>query len=265
MESLTESLRETYDSGCTKVASFRVDQLNALKRLVSENVAAFCDALRKDLGKCKAEVVLFETDLLEADIDFAVKNIHSWMKPEYVSKTMMYQPMSCYIHKEPYGVALIIGAWNYPVQLTLLPLVGAIAAGNCAVIKPSEMAPATASLVELLVTKYLDSKCFKVVTGGIPETSDLLRQKFDLIFYTGNSNVGKTVMAAAAQNLTPVVLELGGKSPVYVDDNADLIATANRLAWAKLVNCGQTCVAPDYVLCSKETQVCQCIRIFVVV
>ena len=177
------------------------------------------------------------------------------MKPEYVAKTMLYQPMSCYMYREPFGVVLIIGAWNYPVQLTFLPLVGAIAAGNCAVIKPSEMAPAVASLIESLLPKYLDSKCYKVVTGGIPETTALLRQKFDMIFYTGNSSVGKVVMTAAAQNLTPVVLELGGKSPVYVDDSADIAITASRLIWAKLANCGQTCVAPDYVMCSKETQV----------
>lgn len=254
MELLVNSTRAAFLTGRTKTEAFRKDQLRALKRLVSENESEFVEALKKDLGKCRAEALLFETDILETDIEHALKNVSSWMKPEYVSKTLLYKPMSCYIHKDPYGVTLIIGAWNYPVQLTFLPLVGAIAAGNCAVLKPSEMAPATATLIEKLVPKYLDEECFKVVTGGIPETTALLEQKFDKIFYTGSSPVGKIVMTAAAKHLTPVVLELGGKSPVYVADDADLTITANRLAWAKLVNCGQTCIAPDYVLCSKEMQ-----------
>ena len=255
IESMVQAMRATFRSGRTKTASFRVEQLKALKRLVTENESDFCAALKLDLGKCRAEAVLYETDLLQTDIEHAIKNAHSWMKPDYVSKTLLFKPMSCYIHKEPYGVTLIIGAWNYPIQLTFLPLVGAIAAGNCAVIKPSEIASATASLIANLIPKYMDEECFRVVTGGVPETTSLLEQKFDLIFYTGSAAVGKIVMTAAAKHLTPVILELGGKSPVYVADDADLTITANRLAWAKLVNCGQTCVAPDYIMCSKETQV----------
>ena len=248
-------LRATFRDGRTKSIAFRVEQLNALKRLVVENAEMIMEALKSDLGKCKMESVLIELDLIENDINDAIKNVYNWSKPEYVHKTLLYKAMSCYIHKEPLGVVLIIGAWNYPIQLTLLPLIGAIVAGNCAIVKPSEVSPKTAEALEQLIPKYLDNDCYRVVVGGVTETTELLEQKFDKIFYTGSGNVGRIVMAAAAKHLTPVALELGGKSPTYVADDADLKVSANRIVWAKLLNCGQTCVAPDFIMCSKEIQV----------
>nr|XP_023027138.1 fatty aldehyde dehydrogenase-like [Leptinotarsa decemlineata] len=158
------------------------------------------------------------------------------------------------IQPEPYGVALIIGAWNYPVQLCLAPLSGAIAAGNTVVLKPSEIAPNTAKVIAQLLPKYLDSKCYHVVNGGIPETTELLEQRFDYIFYTGNCNVGKIIHRAASKYLTPVTLELGGKSPVYIDSTADLDLTAARVLFGRFANAGQSCIAPDYILCSKEIE-----------
>ncbi|XP_063720111.1 aldehyde dehydrogenase family 3 member B2-like [Symsagittifera roscoffensis] len=223
--------------------------------MIRENADEIADAIQKDLGRCKSETAVFDLDLLEADINEAIKNLHYWTKPEYVTKSLMYTVMSCYVHREPLGVALIIGAWNYPIQLVVLPLIGAIAAGNCAVLKPSEISKNSAELIANLIPKYLDNECFKVVCGGVDETTELLEQKFDKIFYTGNNTVGKIVMTAAAKHLTPVVLELGGKCPVYVADDADLKISANRLVWAKMLNCGQTCVAPDFILCSDKIQV----------
>ncbi|CAH1991164.1 unnamed protein product [Acanthoscelides obtectus] len=163
-------------------------------------------------------------------------------------------PARKYIYSEPYGIALIVGPWNFPINLVFAPLAGAIAAGNCVVIKPSEHAPATARAIASLLPKYIDSECYPVYLGGVEETSELLKQKFDYIFFTGSPSIGKLVHQAASQNLTPVTLELGGKSPVYIDNTANLKLAAKRIMWGKTQNCGQICVAPDYVLCSKEVQ-----------
>ena len=252
---LVENIRKAFRNGRTKQIEFRLEQLNGLRKMIRENADEIADAIQKDLGRCKSETAVFDLDLLEADINEAIKNLHYWTKPEYVTKSLMYTVMSCYVHREPLGVALIIGAWNYPIQLVVLPLIGAIAAGNCAVLKPSEISKNSAELIANLIPKYLDNECFKVVCGGVDETTELLEQKFDKIFYTGNNTVGKIVMTAAAKHLTPVVLELGGKCPVYVADDADLKISANRLVWAKMLNCGQTCVAPDFILCSDKIQV----------
>jgi acyl-CoA reductase-like NAD-dependent aldehyde dehydrogenase len=164
---------------------------------------------------------------------------------------MMDSPI---IVKDPYGVVLVIGSWNYPIQVALMPVSGAIAAGNCVVIKPSELAPASAQLLSELIPRYLDEECYQVVTGGPTVARELLKQRFDYIFFTGSTVVGKIVLEAANQHLTPVCLELGGKSPVYVDDSVDMNIAARRIIWGKMVNCGQTCIAPDYVLCSKSTR-----------
>ncbi|KAG6451708.1 hypothetical protein O3G_MSEX007284, partial [Manduca sexta] len=158
------------------------------------------------------------------------------------------------IYNEPYGVTLIIGAWNYPLQLLLLPAAGAIAAGNAVVLKPSELAVACTTFIAETLPKYLDNDAIIVIEGGPQETTELLKQKFDYIFYTGGTNVGKIVYEAATKHLTPVTLELGGKSPVYIDNSADLVITVKRVLWGKFINGGQTCIAPDYVLCSKEVQ-----------
>ncbi|EHB12721.1 Aldehyde dehydrogenase family 3 member B2 [Heterocephalus glaber] len=176
------------------------------------------------------------------------------MKDEPASTNLLTKMDCAFIRKEPFGLVLIIGPWNYPVNLTLVPLVGAIAAGNCVILKPSEKSKGTEKVLAEVLPQYLNQSCFAVVVGGPEETQKLLEHKFDYIFFTGNPRVGKIVMAAAAKHLTPVTLELGGKNPCYVDDNCDPQTVANRLAWFRYFNMGQTCVAPDYVLCSPDMQ-----------
>ncbi|XP_042531961.1 aldehyde dehydrogenase family 3 member B2 [Dipodomys spectabilis] len=176
------------------------------------------------------------------------------MKDESVATNLLTKLSSAFIRKEPFGLVLIIAPWNYPVNLTLMPLVGALAAGNCVVLKPSEMSKCTEKVLCELLPQYLDQSCFAVVLGGPQETSQLLEHQFDYIFFTGSPRVGRIVMAAAAKHLTPITLELGGKNPCYVDDDCDPQTVANRVAWFRYFNSGQTCVAPDYVLCSPETR-----------
>jgi aldehyde dehydrogenase (NAD+) len=181
-----------------------------------------------------------------------VENIHEYAASKAVKKPIVFFGDRCEVRKVPLGVVLIISAWNYPIQVSMLPLIGAIAAGNTAVIKMSEIAPHTAVLMSRLIPKYLDEECYSVILGGIPESTILLQQKFDFICFTGNTMVGKIVHQAAATSLTPVMLELGGKSPCIVDDTIDPAIAAKRIAWGKLLNAGQTCVAPDYILVDKK-------------
>ncbi|XP_066299759.1 aldehyde dehydrogenase family 3 member B1-like [Branchiostoma lanceolatum] len=247
-----ERLRANVDK--MKSLQYRQEQLRALLRCLHENEDRWTNALKKDLHKPMMECMGMEVEYCRNEIIIHLNNLDEWTKPEYVKKDLIQVMDECYIRKEPLGVVLIIGAWNYPVQLVLCPLIAAISAGNCAILKPSELSEASAALIEELLPKYLDKDCFAVINGGVKETTELLEQKFDHIMYTGNSNVGKIVMAAAAKHLTPVTLELGGKSPCYVDKNCDIDVAARRIAWGRFINCGQTCIAPDYVLCSSENQ-----------
>lgn len=245
-------LRDTFDSGRTRSYEWRAAQLEALGRLVSENERAILDALHADVGKPGLEAFTAEVGYTLGEIAHARKSLRRWMKPERVATPLVTQPGSSRIHREPLGVVLIIGPWNYPFQLVGGPLVGALAAGNCVVVKPSEVAPATSALVARLVAQYLDPDGVAVVEGGVPETTALLEERFDHIFYTGNGTVARVVMAAAAKHLTPVTLELGGKSPCIIDRDVDLEVAAKRIAWGKFFNAGQTCVAPDYLLVHEE-------------
>ncbi|KAL1438343.1 hypothetical protein MTO96_048133 [Rhipicephalus appendiculatus] len=238
-----DELRRSFKLGKTRPTSYRVEQLKAMDRFLADYHDRFVDALKEDLNKNKFESILFEIQYTRNEIKGTL------MELEKPPKNVMLIMDQALIHSEPYGVALVIGAWNYPLQLTLCPLIGAIAAGNCAVIKPSEQAPATAKLLQEMVPKYLDPECFAVIVGGPKESAELLTEKFDYIFYTGSTHVGKLIYAAAQKHLTPVTLELGGKSPVYVDEVVDLPVACRRLMWGKYVNAGQTCIAPDYVLC----------------
>lgn len=197
---------------------------------------------------------MMEIDFTRNEVVHALNHISEWVKPTKVGKDLLTMMDDAYIKPEPFGVVLVIGAWNYPVQLTLAPVIGALAAGNCVVLKPSEVSEHTSALLERLCPLYLDKDAFRVVNGGVPETTELLKEQFDYIFYTGNSHVAKIIYQAAAQYLTPVTLELGGKSPVFVDDSSDLDLVARRLMWGKFANCGQTCIAPDYVLCTPGVQ-----------
>ncbi|KAL3841470.1 hypothetical protein ACJMK2_019611, partial [Sinanodonta woodiana] len=251
---LASSLRATFHTGRTNSLQWRSEQLKMLLKLLEENRDQLCNALKQDLNKHKFEASVLEIEYCRNDLIYCLNNLSEWAAPEKVAKGLLNMMDRCYIRREPFGVVLIIGAWNYPVQLTILPLIGAIAAGNCVVVKPSELSAHTARLLEELLPRYLDQDCVKCINGGVLETTALLDEKWDYIFYTGNSTVGKIVMQAAAKYLTPVTLELGGKSPVFVDKDCDLGIVANRVLWGKCTNAGQTCVAPDYIMCTKETQ-----------
>jgi aldehyde dehydrogenase (NAD+) len=245
-------LRQTFDSGKTKSIEWRLAQLAEVERLMREHEDSFAEALRKDLGKCRFEAVMTEMSFVAAEAKYARRNLRKWVRPKKVRTPIMAQPGHSYLWPEPKGVVLIIAPWNYPMSMVMAPLVGAIAAGNCAVMKPSEVTSHTSATIASLLPRYLDTDAFAVVEGGIPETTELLEQRFDHILYTGNERVAKVVMAAAARHLTPVTLELGGKSPCLIDKSADLEVAASRIAWGKFINAGQTCVAPDHVLVHRE-------------
>jgi len=228
--------------------AWRVSQLKALRTMLEENDEQINQALWKDLRKSKFESVATEQGLVLAEISDALKNLQSWMRPKRTSTPLYNLPGRCEIHRDPLGLALIIGAWNYPIQLTLSPLVGAIAGGNAALIKPSELAEHTSKILCELIPRYLDQDLIAIIEADAQETSQLLDLAFDKIFFTGSTAVGKIVMSKAAQHLTPVTLELGGKSPAIVLNDANLPVAARRLVWGKFMNAGQTCVAPDYIL-----------------
>ncbi|OBZ87681.1 Aldehyde dehydrogenase, dimeric NADP-preferring [Choanephora cucurbitarum] len=250
---IVEKLRTQFETGLTKDIKFRKQQLASLSRFCQENKTALCQALWKDLRKHAMECDVGEISPIIDECAFMIKNLDKFSKPTPTTKRfVMNAADKTYVRKEAKGVVLILGAWNYPINLLLMPVVGAIAAGNCVVIKPSEVSEHTAELMANLLPKYLDNRAYTVINGGVAENTALLESRFDHIFYTGNGNVGSIVMTAAAKHLTPVTLELGGKSPAFVTEDADVNITAHRLLWGKFFNNGQTCVAPDYVLVTKS-------------
>lgn len=237
-----------FATGKTKDISFRVKQLETLKKLLQDNEQQLIEAVHKDFKKAPFETYGTEIGLVLSELSFAIKNVESWAKPQSVSSSLVNFPSKNYMLTEPYGNVLIISPWNYPVQLAILPLVGALAAGNTAVIKPSELTPNTSSALKELINSYFEPELVDVVLGGVEESELLLSLPFNYIFFTGSTRVGKIIMKAAAENLTPVTLELGGKSPCIVDPSANLEVSARRIVWGKFVNAGQTCVAPDYLM-----------------
>ncbi|ORX81709.1 aldehyde dehydrogenase 3A2 [Basidiobolus meristosporus CBS 931.73] len=250
-----QGLREVYRSGLTRSLAFRKKQLRSLYDMLEENLTLFDEALMKDLGKPQGESRFCELHYSTNDIIEIHDNFESWAKPDSAALPLFAKLDSRgEIRKEPLGVVLIIGAWNYPITLTLGPLAGAIGAGNTVVLKPSEVSGHTAKLLAELIPKYLDPRAYRVLNGAVEETTAILKQKFDHIFYTGNGLVGRHIMAAAAKHLTPVTLELGGKSPVVICQGVDMWATCRRIAWGKFVNSGQTCIAPDYILIEKSME-----------
>uniref|UniRef100_A0AAQ5ZFM7 Aldehyde dehydrogenase n=1 Tax=Amphiprion ocellaris TaxID=80972 RepID=A0AAQ5ZFM7_AMPOC len=251
---VVQRARTSFQTGRTKPLEYRIQQLKSLLSLISDRRTDIADSLKKDLGKSENGTELFEIMKLEGEIRLAIEKLAEWAAPRPVEKNFLTITDEVYIQPEPLGVVLIIGAWNYPWAVTLVPLVGAIAAGNAAVIKPSEVSSHSAKVMEELLPQYLDKDMYPVVTGGVSETQELLKLRFDHVFYTGNSTVGKLVMEAAARHLTPVTLELGGKSPCYIDKNCDIAVACRRITWGKFVNCGQTCIAPDYILCEPSIQ-----------
>jgi aldehyde dehydrogenase (NAD+) len=259
---IVSRLRATFDEGKTRPAAWRQRQLEQLARLMDEEAGEFLAALAADLGKPEIEARVTDVTIVRNDAKQARRNLARWMRPQRVGTPLEQRPARARIVREPLGVVLVIAPWNYPVQLLLSPLVGAIAAGNAVVLKPSEVTPHVSDVIGRLVPKYLDPDAVAVVQGGVNETTALLRERFDHILYTGNGSVARHVMEAASRHLTPVTLELGGKSPCIVDEDVDLEVAARRIAWGKFLNAGQTCVAPDYVLVheSRERDLIEALR-----
>lgn len=245
---IVEELRATFRRGHTRPVAWRKAQLEAMYRMLVEHEDDFVRALAEDLGRPGLEAYAADLGVVKVEIKHILKHLDGWVKPRKAPLPLTALPGKAMVVPEPLGVVLVIAPWNYPVQLLLNPMAIALAAGNCVVAKPSELAPACSAVLARLIPKYLDDSAVVVVEGAVPETTALLEQRFDHIFFTGSTNVGKVVMAAAAKHLTPVVLELGGKSPTVVAADADLDVAARRIVWGKFLNAGQTCIAPDYVL-----------------
>lgn len=250
MESFSELLkvqRDFFQSGKTKELSYRIEALTTIGNLIRSHETELMAALKKDLNKSDFDTYITEMGILLEEIRFTLKHIKDWTQPRKVKTAFTQMGSKSYIYSEPYGVVLIISPWNYPLQLAIAPLIGAIAAGNCAILKPSELTPETSKLMAELISKTFPPEYISVVQGDAEITQGLLKEKFDYIFFTGSVAVGRVIMEAAARHLTPVTLELGGKSPCIVHHDANLKFAAKRIAWGKFINAGQTCVAPDYL------------------
>ncbi|MGL5647455.1 MAG: aldehyde dehydrogenase [Clostridium sp.] len=257
MEKLKEVFlkqKEFFKTGKTKDLNFRIDNLRKLKKAIKDNEDEFLIALNKDLGKSKFEGYATEIGITYDEMNLHIKKLKTWAKRERTKSSIVYFPSKNYIYKEPYGVALIIGPFNYPFQLIVAPLIGAISAGNCAVLKPSEGSLNTALLLEKIINNIFDEDYIKVVapSEGKEAVTELINTPYDYIFFTGSIGVGKIVMEAASKNLTPVTLELGGKSPCIIDKDSKISLAAKRIVWGKFLNAGQTCVAPDYLMVQKD-------------
>ena len=249
---IVQQSRQAFDSGITRPLAWRKAQLETMITMLEKHQDELSTALKVDLGRGVEEAWLYDIGFTITEVKLMLKNLKKWTAPRKVPTPMVTKPASSMRVPQPLGVVCVIAPWNYPVQLLLIPAAGAIAAGNAVVMKPSEVSSETSRVLAKIVPQYFTDKAVAIVEGGVQETTELLKQKFDHIFYTGNGAVGRVVMRAAAENLTPVTLELGGKSPTIVDASANIAVAARRIAWAKYVNAGQTCVAPDYVLAHKS-------------
>ena len=245
---IVEKQREFFLSGKTIDVAYRINALKKLRIAVEKHSSFLQTALYEDLHKSNHEAIMTEIGLILEELRYHIKRLKKWTKPKNVSPSMGQMPARVRVHKEPYGVTLIMSPWNYPVLLTLSPLIGAISGGNTVIVKPSAYSPSTSSAMKKLLSDLFPSEYIHVVEGGRKENQELLDEQFDYIFFTGSTTVGKVVMEAASHHLTPITLELGGKSPVIVDKSADIALAAKRIIFGKLINCGQTCIAPDYIL-----------------
>ncbi|RLD42079.1 MAG: aldehyde dehydrogenase [Bacteroidetes bacterium] len=248
---IVKSQLDFFNTNATKDTNFRIKQLKKLIKVLKDNEPLLDEAIYKDFKKSSFENYETELSLVYHEINLSIKKLKSWSKRKSISTNMANIPGKSYIIPEPLGVTLTIGAWNYPYQLAFAPVVAALSAGNTAIIKPSELSLNSSNAMAKIINENFDSNYFHVIEGGVEETTNLLKLKFDKIFYTGSTNVGKIIMKAAAEHLTPVTLELGGKSPSFVFNDANIKITAQRLVWAKFLNGGQTCVAPDFILAEK--------------
>lgn len=247
LKTIVKNQQTFFLHGNTVDYEFRKETLQKLRNMLKNYESEIYYALKHDLNKSKHEVFITELGFLYTEIDFALRNLRNWMAPEKVPSPITHKGSKSYILKEPYGVVLVISPWNYPLHLALAPAIAAFAAGNCVILKPSEQAKATSHLLADMVHNTFDSSLFYVVEGEVETTEALLQERFDYIFFTGSANVGKKIMRAASEHLTPVTLELGGKSPAIIDEDANINLAAKRIVWAKFTNAGQTCVAPDYL------------------
>jgi aldehyde dehydrogenase (NAD+) len=254
MERLVNLQRQYFNSNATKSIDFRIAQLKKLKGALELNETTFIEAIHKDYGKQEFETFISELNIVDEELEVAIKNLKKWSRQRPVATNILNAPGKSYIIPEPLGVTLVIGPWNYPYQLTFGPVVAAIAAGCTIILKPSELTVHCSALIAKLVRENFDQQYFTVVEGGIPETTALLEQKFDMLFFTGSVPVGKIIYQAAAKQLTPVVLELGGKSPAIFMPDSELDITVKRLIFAKFFNSGQTCIAPDYALVHRSIE-----------
>ena len=254
LETLAQTLRDDIHNNGHLDVKLRKSRLEKLKATVTKLVPEISEALRLDLGKSSFESYTTEIGFILEEISYTLKHIEDWAKVKKVKTPITLFPGKSAIHPEPYGVVMIISPWNYPFQLCLSPFVGAFAAGNRVVVKPSEFAPHTSSIIKKIITEVFAQTEVVVVEGALEETQILLKQKFDYIFFTGSTAVGKVMMKAASEHLTPVTLELGGKSPCLIEESANLDIAAKRVAWGKFLNAGQTCVAPDYILIPAKLQ-----------
>ena len=252
IDEILEAQRSYFQSGVTLDVSFRIEMLKKLYNAVKKYENEICQALKEDLGKSEYEGFMCEVGLVLSEISYMIRHTRRFAKEHTVYTPLSQFPSRSYQKKTPYGNTLIMSPWNYPLLLTIDPLADAIAAGNTAIVKPSAYSPATSDLVAKIIRECFEPKYVACVTGGRKENAELLNKKFDFIFFTGSQNVGKEVLRHAAENLTPAVLELGGKSPCIVDDSAKIQLAAKRIVFGKYLNCGQTCVAPDYVLCDRK-------------
>ncbi|MFA5670397.1 MAG: aldehyde dehydrogenase family protein, partial [Balneolaceae bacterium] len=251
---LVAKQREYFKKGKSLSIEFRRDALKKLLNVVEKNEDIILEALKADLNKHATEAYISEISLVKGEIKFALKNLRKWTKVKRVKTPIIHWPSKSYLYSEPYGVVLIMAPWNYPFQLSFSPLVGAIAAGNCAIVKPSEFAKETSNVVNQIISSTFDNNYIAVVEGDHEVSSNLLNQRFDYIFFTGSSNVGKIVLEHASKHLTPVTLELGGKSPAIVTSSANLKLAAKRILFSKFLNAGQTCIATDYILVDKKVK-----------
>lgn len=254
IEEIVREQQEFFKKGKTYSYEFRKEQLDKLRTSIKSHEQELLDALKKDLNKPAFEAYGTEIGLVLDELSFVRRHLKKWMRPERVHTSLVNFPSKSRIFKDPYGVALIMSPWNYPVLLTLDPLIGAIAAGNCAAVKPSNYSPNVSALIKKMLEEIYPAEYVSVIEGGREANQSLLSQKFDYIFFTGSVKVGKLVMESASHNLTPVSLELGGKSPCIVDETADLELAAKRIVWGKYINAGQTCVAPDYLLVHEKVK-----------
>ncbi len=251
---LVNKQRNFFNTGKTKDIEFRIEQLKKLRQVISDNQQEIMDALKKDLNKSPMEAYGTEVGFLLADIKHTLKTIRSLAKPRKVKTPLFHQLGSSWIQPEPYGVTYVVAPWNYPFQLAIAPAIGALAAGNTCIIRPSRMSENTARVMERIINSNFDESYLKVVLSDIRQSNELLEQKFDYIFFTGSPDVGRQIYAAASKHLTPVTLELGGKSPCFVDETFNTNWGIKRIVWGKFTNTGQTCVAPDYVLVDKKVK-----------